>query len=269
MHTITLGKVEVTALLDLPMQSDPQLLMREPSGQLVPAEQIVAEYGHLLDANGLLPMSFTYYLVRSEHKTILVDTGVGKRSGRQSRLDKALLEMQVAPEDIDLVVLTHLHFDHVGWNTVDTGDGTPRVFFSRAQFLVQQTEWDYWMRPKFLTHPEFKYLTQCVLPLQETGQLQFVEPDAALTADLTLRPLPGHTPGQVGIEIASAGQKASIIADVSHHPMQIDHPEWSLDNPPTGQPMTPRPRVWQKWMSPRPLRHGHASSMRPQTMDAS
>jgi hypothetical protein len=101
----------------------------------------------------------------------------------------------------------------------------------RAQFLVQQTEWDYWMRPKFLTHPEFKYLTQCVLPLQETGQLQFVEPDAALTADLTLRPLAGHTPGQVGIEIASAGQKASIIADVSHHPMQIDHPEWSLDNP--------------------------------------
>src|SRR5260370_22423522 len=137
-HTITLGNVEVTALLDLPMQSDPQLLMREPSGQLVQASQIVAEYGHLLDANGLLPMSFTYYLVRSEHKTILVDTGVGTRSGRKSRLDKALLDMQVAPEDIDLVVLTHLHSDHVGWNTVDAGTGRPESSLRPRRFVLNR-----------------------------------------------------------------------------------------------------------------------------------
>src|SRR5262245_15811124 len=130
-----------------------------------------------------------------------------------------------------MVVLTHLHWDHVGWNTVDAGDGKSRVFFPRAQFLVPQTEWDYWMRPQFLRRPEFDCLKQCVLPLQESGYLQLVEPHTTLTADLTLRPLPGHTPGQVGIDIASGGKKASIIADVSHHPVQIEHPEWSLDNP--------------------------------------
>jgi glyoxylase-like metal-dependent hydrolase (beta-lactamase superfamily II) len=232
-HTITLGHVEVTALRDAPIHADPHLLMFEPSGQPVSAEQIVAEFGHLMDTDGSFPGSFTYYLIRSEHQLILVDTGIGPwpRGGRESRLDQALVEMQVAPEDIDLVVLTHLHFDHVGWNTVDAGDGTPRVFFPRARFLVHQTEWEYWMRPQFLTHPKFAYLTQCVLPLQESGQLQFVDPHAPVTADLTLRPLAGHTPGQMGIDIASAGHKASMIADVSFHPMQIEHPEWSIDNP--------------------------------------
>jgi len=133
-HTVTLGRVEVTALCDAPIHADPHLLMFEPSGRPVPAEQLVAEYGHLLDADGSFPGSFTYYLISSEHQLVLVDTGIGPwpRAGRESRLDQGLVQMQVAPEDIDLVVRTHLHFVHVVWNTVDAGDGTPRVFFPRA-----------------------------------------------------------------------------------------------------------------------------------------
>lgn len=224
MHKATIGNVEVTALLDAHLVMDPR--------QFLPAhaEAFVAEYGHLADARGLLPMAVTCYLVRSAGKNILVDTGLGprKRPGFPGgNLDVAFRDAGLSPADIDVVVHTHLHIDHVGWNTFDHEDGTRELFFPNARFFIQQVEWDYWMTPEQIGHPANAHLAECVEPLRDSGRVTFVDGEQAIDENLTCVATPGHTPGHVAIGIASAGERAVIVGDASHHPAQLLHPDWS------------------------------------------
>jgi len=224
MHKATVGNVEVTALLDAHLVMDPR--------QFLPAhaEAFVAEYGHLADARGLLPMAVTCYLLRSGGKNILVDTGLGprKRPGFPGgNLDVAFRDAGLSPADIDVVVHTHLHIDHVGWNTFDHEDGTREVFFPNARFFIQQVEWDYWMTPEQIGHPANAHLAECVEPLRNSGRITFVDGEQAIDENLTCVSTPGHTPGHVAIGIASAGERAVIVGDASHHPAQLLHPDWS------------------------------------------
>jgi glyoxylase-like metal-dependent hydrolase (beta-lactamase superfamily II) len=224
MHKATIGNVEVTALLDAHLVMDPR--------QFLPAhaEAFVAEYGHLADARGLLPMAVTCYLVRSAGKNILVDTGLGprKRPGFPGgNLDVAFRDAGLSPADIDVVVHTHLHIDHVGWNTFDRDDGRRELFFPNARFFIQQVEWDYWMTPEQIGHPANAHLAECVEPLRDSGRVTFVDGEQAIDENLTCVATPGHTPGHVAIGIASAGERAVIVGDASHHPAQLLHPDWS------------------------------------------
>ncbi len=224
MQTVTVGNVQVTALFDTPLLMDPK--------QFLPAyaDQFLTEYAHLADERGLMPMSITCYLVRSAGATFLVDTGLGPRRRPgfpRGKLDESLRQAGIAPEEIDVVLNTHLHIDHVGWNTVDDEDGTRRIFFPKARFLVQQAEWDHWMRPAFLDQPANAHLIECVVPLKDSGRLQMMQGEVPIDANLTYISTPGHTPGHVAIGIASAGERAVIIGDASHHPVQLDHPDWS------------------------------------------
>lgn len=224
MHKATIGNVEVTALLDAHLVMDPR--------QFLPAhaEAFVAEYGHLADARGLLPMAVTCYLVRSAGKNILVDTGLGprKRPGFPGgNLDVAFRDAGLSPADIDVVVHTHLHIDHVGWNTFDREDGRRELFFPNARFFIQQVEWDYWMTPEQIGHPANAHLAECVEPLRDSGRVTFVDGEQAIDEHLTCVSTPGHTPGHVAIGIASAGERAVIVGDASHHPAQLLHPDWS------------------------------------------
>lgn len=224
MHKATIGNVEVTALLDAHLVMDPR--------QFLPAhaEAFLAEYGHLADARGLLPMAVTCYLVRSAGKNILVDTGLGprKRPGFPGgNLDVAFRDAGLSPADIDVVVHTHLHIDHVGWNTFDREDGRRELFFPNARFFIQQVEWDYWMTPEQIGHPANAHLAECVEPLRDSGRVTFVDGEQAIDEHLTCVSTPGHTPGHVAIGIASAGERAVIVGDASHHPAQLLHPDWS------------------------------------------
>ena len=224
MQTVTVGNVQVTALFDTPLLMDPR--------QFLPAhaDQFLSDYAHLADERGLMPMSITCYLVRSAGANLLVDTGLGPRRRPgfpRGKLDESLREAGISPDEIDVVLNTHLHIDHVGWNTVDNEDGTRRIFFPKARFLVQQAEWDHWMQPAFLEQPGNAHLVECVVPLKDSGRLQMMEGEAAIDANLTYISTPGHTPGHVAIGIASAGERAVIIGDASHHPVQLDHPDWS------------------------------------------
>ena len=223
MHKVSIGNVEVTALLDTGLLVDPR--------QFLPAhaDAMLAEYGHLADSRGLMQMAVTTYLVRSAGKTILVDTGLGNRRRPGfpvGHLDEALAGAGVAPADIDIVLNTHLHIDHVGWNTVDTDKGR-EVFFPKARFFFQRREWDFWMTPEQLAEPGNVYLLECVQPLTDTGRVTTVDGEQAIDEHLTFLPTPGHTPGHVAIGIASAGERAVIVGDASHHPAQLLHPEWS------------------------------------------
>jgi glyoxylase-like metal-dependent hydrolase (beta-lactamase superfamily II) len=224
LQKITVGNVEITPLIDAPILMDPRHFIPQH------AEQFMAEYSAQADERGLFQMSVTCFLVRSTGKTLLVDSGLGNRRRPNfpvGKLDQSLRDAGVVPSDVDAVLNTHLHIDHVGWNTVDHEDGTREIFFPRARFVIQRPEWDYWMTPERLAEPGNAHLVECVEPLTHSGRIDFLEGETAFDEHLTFVPTPGHTPGHVAIGIYSEGERAIIIGDASHHPVQLDHPDWS------------------------------------------
>lgn len=224
MDTVTIGSVTIAPLLDAPVLMNPRHFLPNH------ADAFYAEFGHEADERGLFGMAITCYLVRSAGKTILIDTGLGPRRRPgfpPGHLDEALDGAGVSPEDINLVVHTHLHVDHVGWNTVDSAHGEPRVFFPNAEFVIQRAEWDFWMTPELLAAPGNDHLRECVEPLRHSGRIRFVEDEMALDEHLVFVPTPGHTPGHVAIGIVDGVERGIIIGDASHHPVQLIHPDWS------------------------------------------
>ncbi len=224
MTRITVGNVEITPVLDTGLLMNPDYFF--PAH----AKDVNREYADQLDERGLLPVSITCYLVRSEGKTILVDTGIGGRRRPmfpRGHLPESLDNLGTSPTDIELVIHTHLHVDHVGWNTVDDEAGKRGILFSNAEFVIQKGEWDYWMTPERLGEEGSEHLRECVEPLTNSGRIRFVEDERSFDSNLTFLPTPGHTPGHVSIGIYSAGERATIIGDASHHPMQLAHPDWS------------------------------------------
>ncbi len=222
--TITVGDVKITPFLDTAMLGDPKAFM--PSV----ADQFISECAPTLDERGLFTLAVTIYLVESGGKRYLIDTGLGnrRRAGYpMGHLDETLHEAGASVEDIDTVILTHLHIDHVGWNTVEDADGNPKLFFPNANFLIQQNEWDFWMAPERLADPANAHLVQCVEPLKDQADIKFIVDETAIDKNLTFVSTPGHTPGHVAIGIYSGGERAILIGDASHHPIQLIHPDWS------------------------------------------
>lgn len=224
MPNVSVGSVEITPLLDCRLVMNPHNFFPGHG------DDLLSEYGHVADSRGLLPMAISCYLLRSEGKNILVDSGLGNRRRPQfpmGRLDESIAAAGLTPSDIDIVINTHMHIDHVGWNTIDKEDGSREIFFPKAEFWYQQVEWDYWMQPEHLADPANVHLVECVEPLRNTGRIKFVSDETVITRDLTYVPTPGHTPGHVAVGIASQGERAVIIGDASHHPVQLVHPDWS------------------------------------------
>jgi glyoxylase-like metal-dependent hydrolase (beta-lactamase superfamily II) len=186
-------------------------------------------------ASGLLVITIQSFLVRQNGLNILVDTCGGNDKVRkrphfhmQKRpwLD-TLRKAGVGPEDIDIVLCTHLHVDHVGWNTrLENGRWVPT--FPKARYLVSQREWDYWRNagPAALERTG-DFITDAVLPIIQSGQADFVGDAHVIRGDISLEPAYGHTPGQMQMRIGSGGGKALLCADLMHHPLQIRYPEWS------------------------------------------
>lgn len=224
MHKVTVGDVEILPLLDTGILMNPRIFLAAH------CDEFLAEWSAEVDDRGLLPMAVTCYLVRSAGKNILIDSGLGgrRRPGfPRGHLDDTLQQAGIAPDDIDIVLNTHMHIDHVGWNTVANEDGSSRVFFPNAKFIFQQAEWDYWMQPDRLESPSNLHLVECVLPLKDTGRVELVDTDYAVDEHLTFLATPGHTPGHVSIGVMSGGERAVVVGDASHHPVQLMHPDWS------------------------------------------
>jgi glyoxylase-like metal-dependent hydrolase (beta-lactamase superfamily II) len=170
------------------------------------------------------------WVLRSGGKTILVDTGVGNHKQRPNApvwhgLDTDFLgnlaRAGVQPEDVDLVVNTHLHVDHVGWNT-RLVDGKWVPTFPRARYLFGAAELDYWARSDDPLHaPAF---ADSVRPVIDAGLVEPVTADTSVAADVELRTTTGHTPGHMSVWI---GDDCVITGDVLHHPIQCRHPEWT------------------------------------------
>ena len=192
------------------------------------AEEKWEPWQHYLNPRGNLRMNIGTFVIRSDGKTVLVDTGLGE-TPREGFPPGALLdnlrEAGVTPESVDLVLITHLHIDHVGWNTV-MRDGRRVTTFPNARYAIVEDEWRF-----FTTHEERRaqaYIQEGVLPLEDSGQLDLVAGSHALTRDLTLVPAPGHTPAHSCVAIVSGGERAMIVGDLAHHPVQLTETAWEM-----------------------------------------
>jgi glyoxylase-like metal-dependent hydrolase (beta-lactamase superfamily II) len=183
-------------------------------------------------SSGDLVLSIQTFLVRTPRYTMLIDTCVGDHKKRWRPLWtntssgvylRRLATLGVQPEQVDHVICTHLHADHVGWNTrLIGGQWVPT--FPNATYVLSAMEWAHW-RALHATTPRDQ-IADSVLPIVESGQALLVEQDHAVTDEVRLRPAPGHTPGHVCIELASRGMRAVVTGDVMHHPVQCAEPAW-------------------------------------------
>jgi glyoxylase-like metal-dependent hydrolase (beta-lactamase superfamily II) len=213
---VTVGNVEIADVYDGMLNAHPTFLF---SG--IPPDLYEDELAGKLDARGDLPIKRGGFLVRSSGRTVLVDTGVGAKNAGipESRLLESLAALGVKPEGVDVVVNTHLHFDHVGWNCTER-DGALVPTFPNAEYQMARAEWDFWTAPEQLAE-DGAHLRTDVLPLKDSPRLRLVEGEAAITAELSFLPTPGHTPGHCSIAVASAGERAIILGDVAHHPLHL------------------------------------------------
>lgn len=186
----------------------------------------------LSPALGYLTLTMQSYLLRTQHHTILVDTCVGDHKKRQGAytppgwnhttggvLLKSLAAAGVHPEEIDYVMCTHLHSDHVGWNT---RLGVPT--FPNAKYIMSRRELNHW-QAIHLQRP-LEQLTDSILPVLESGQAVLVTNDYALDDEVWLESTPGHTPDHFSVCIASHGNSAVITGDMMHSPVQCMKPHW-------------------------------------------
>jgi glyoxylase-like metal-dependent hydrolase (beta-lactamase superfamily II) len=141
----------------------------------------------------------------------------------QSTLLEDLGELGFESERVDRVVCTHLHFDHVGWNTV-LEDGRWVPTFPNARYLMAELEWEFWKSEDDPFAPEAKH--DSILPVFEAGLVDLVDTGHRITDDVRLIPTPGHTPGHVSVLVSSRGEEAIITGDLFHHPLQMAHPDW-------------------------------------------
>ncbi len=235
--TLIVGNVEVLAL------TDSAGAFPFPLSQLFP--QVSAEdwapfqhrYPDVFAGPDTWHNHFGCYLLRSQGRIILVDTGIGSTAtnpgmvttlagGVDGRLMTELQAAGVRPDEIDTVFFTHLHPDHVGWN-LRQGGPTPQAMFPQARYVVHQADWEAFKTPEVQAAFPFPFWEETLGPLETLGALDLLTGEQALTGEITALPTPGHSPGHMSLAIASGGERALILGDVAIHPAQVTETDWS------------------------------------------
>jgi len=241
MQPLQLGEIRIETVVETAVNTF-------PFAQMLPASDAaeIARHASWLEprfadlSQGLAVLSFHTYLVRTPRHTVLVDTCNGNHKDRDGFpgfhmlrtgwLDN-LRAAGVTPEQVDYVMCTHLHSDHIGWNTqlVD-GRWVPtfpnaKYVFARREFEVRKAAWDATGGDPKSFGPRAYW--DSVLPVVETGQALIVESDHRLDDHVSLEAAAGHTPGNIVIHFRSGAAHAICCGDTIHHPIQVVHPEWS------------------------------------------
>jgi glyoxylase-like metal-dependent hydrolase (beta-lactamase superfamily II) len=178
------------------------------------------------------------FLLKTRHHIILIDTCIGNDKERNNphfnRLHIPWLERLAAtgvqPGDVDFVLCTHMHVDHVGWNTrLENGRWVPT--FPKARYIFAKQEWEHWERMSRENQLERTgdYVADSVLPIVEAGRADLVSTDHEIETGIWLDHLPGHTPGLVGIHVKNSGGEAVFCGDMMHHPVQVARPNMSTN----------------------------------------
>lgn len=231
----TIGAVTIRKLVEIefPFSSGAPgtIVPQADPGSLARIPWLVPEFA---TPDGVLKGSVHAFLVETPTARIIVDPCVGNAKPRAfptfNMLDTPFLEDLVdagwATENVTHVICTHLHTDHVGWNT-KLVDGRWTPTFPHARYVMTRVDFEHYGAA--LDEPRRAMMADSVTPVLDAGLVDLVEMEAQISPELRFRPAPGHSPGHVGIAIDSAGERGVITGDVMHHPCQIAHPEWSSD----------------------------------------
>lgn len=230
MSSWQVGGVKITRIVEMEVAGGTRFILPDASREAcLPIEWMAP---HFMDAQGNLIMSIHALVVDTGKHRIVVDTCIGNDKQRNiptwSNLQTSFLEDLAAAgyprEAIDIVMCTHLHVDHVGWNTMLV-DGQWVPTFPKARYLVAEKEWAYWDA----NEDETVYgpvLADSVRPVVEAGVVDFVGETHQVCDEVRLEPTPGHTPGHVSVHITSQGEEALITGDCIHHPVQMTRTDW-------------------------------------------
>jgi glyoxylase-like metal-dependent hydrolase (beta-lactamase superfamily II) len=221
------GGVRVTRVVEFVMPLAVDFFAEATPADVAAQAWLVPEF---LDSDGRFLMSFHTFVVEAGARRIVVDTCTGNGKDRplipafDHQHRRFLTDLAAAgfdPDTVDTVVCTHLHVDHVGWNT-RLVDGRWVPTFPRARYRLGAADLDYWARSDHPLHAAA--FADSVRPVIEAGLVEPVAADTVLTDGVELRRTPGHTPGHLSLWI---GDQCVITGDVLHHPIQCRYPDWT------------------------------------------
>jgi glyoxylase-like metal-dependent hydrolase (beta-lactamase superfamily II) len=191
---------------------------------------------HFADENGNLKAVVQAFVIETPDTVIMVDTCIGNDKARKDPQNwgnlhtdflTRLEQVGCAQSSIKYVLCTHLHYDHVGWNTMQVnGKWVPT--FPKARYLFARQEFEYWLsKPQKEMEDDHAGFNDSVMPVYKAGLVDLIDTDHRITQEVSLIPTPGHTPAHVSVLIESEDEKAVITGDAAHHPCQMAHPSWS------------------------------------------
>ena len=224
----TIGDVTITRVQEIELHWPFTALLPDATPEMVEATPWMRP--HFADERGKLILSIHALVVQSQGQNILVDTCIGNDKPRPTRAFNELStgflgDLTAAgfpPEQINTVICTHLHVDHVGWNT-RLVDGKWVPTFANARHLFGRQEYDYWRANEDIAFFG-DVMGDSVIPVVDAGLADLVPEDHRITDEVWLESTPGHTPGHVSVRISSAGHNAVITGDMTHSPLQFAHP---------------------------------------------
>ncbi len=189
-------------------------------------------YAGNLDARHRMTLGLNSVVVRSQGKLVLIETGVGDkpRTARDNSTPLAegnlladLTTLGIAPEEVDVVINTHLHFDHCGWNTRFV-DGKLGLTFPNAEYVITRQEWDDAMHANERTRAT--YLADNLSPLEGSDHLHLIEGETKVTGEIVMIPTPGHSQGHASVVLTSGGETAIYVGDMSQAVVQLERTPW-------------------------------------------
>ncbi len=229
MQTFSAGAITITKVVESEILTNPRFLYPkiEPADIAPHSEKLVP--GFYLPDEFRFRMAIQGFVVRTPHHTLIVDTCVGNHKRRSNPfwnlLETPYLERLaaagVAPEEVDFVMCTHLHVDHVGWNT-RLVDGRWVPTFPNARYVFNRTEYEFWSQQR--SRDQDESFSDSILPVMESGKGVLVDGRHEVTEGVVLEPTPGHTPGHCSVRLFQGGGEAVITGDLMHHPLQMLEP---------------------------------------------
>ena len=225
------GRVKVTRIVEMDLPVPGEMFL--PQATAAELRKSAWLFPHFVSEDGAtLKLSIHALLVEAPGLKLVVDTCIGNDRPREitggeplsTPFLQQLGEAGWSRDAVDAVVCTHLHVDHVGWNTMlENGRWTPT--FPKARYLLGRREYEFWSAHD--DEEQQAILSDSVKPIFDAGLADLVELDHVISPEIRLTPSTGHTPGHVSVMIDSEGERAVITGDMTHHPCQLAHPDWT------------------------------------------
>ncbi len=244
------GRVKITRIVEMDLPVPATVIPQATPAELRKSAWL---YPHFVsEDDATLMLSIHALLVEAPGLKLVVDTCIGNDRPREITGGEPLAtpflqhlgEAGWSREGVDAVVCTHLHTDHVGWNTMLV-DGQWTPTFPKACYLIGRAEYEFWSG--YDDEEQQAMLADSVKPVFDAGLVQLVELDHVISPEVRLTPSIGHTPGHVSVMIESEGERAVITGDMTHHPCQLAHPDWTFGDDDRKAAVLTRARLFAEW----------------------